>query len=254
MRKSMHLEMLVLAACAASPSRVPRWGGQIQRGDALELTASAAIAVGVRTFALDARYIPSPSMEPAFAIGDHLLLEKVSRFFRPLARGDVVCFQPPPALEAAAPDGSCFIKRVVGVEGDEVRVAGGRLLVNGEAQAEPYLPEPMRYAMTTLVVPPGHIFVLGDNRNHSYDSHCWGCLRRERVLGRPLCTYWPPRRVRGRGAYKAVAGAATCVEAGVDGARWLWRSGGAQLERNLEPLRTRVRRVEISSTTYTPIG
>lgn len=239
----MRYLLVAATACAASASRgpLPRWGGSIRRGDALELTASAAIAVGVRTFALDARYIPSPSMEPAFAIGDHLLLEKVSRFFRPLARGDVVCFQPPPALEAAAPDGSCFIKRVVGVEGDEVRVVGGRLLVNGEAQAEPYLTEPMRYTMATLVVPPGHVFVLGDNRNHSYDSHCWGCLRRERVLGRPLCTYWPPQRVRGRGAYNRVAGATTCAEAAVDGARRLWRRCTAQLERGSESLRTRVR-------------
>ena len=239
--------MFSLLACAATLSRGPFpgwraqiWRTQIRRADALELTASAAIAVGVRAFALDARHIPSPSMEPAFAIGDHLLLEKVSRFFRPLARGDVICFQPPPALEAATPEGSCIIKRVVGLEGDEVRVAGGRLLINGEAPAEPYVTEPMHYAMAALVVPPGHVFVLGDNRNHSYDSHCWGCLRRARVLGRPLCTYWPPQRMRGRGAYR-VAGTTTCAEAAVDGARSLWRSGGAQLERGCESLRTRVR-------------
>ena len=62
-----------------------------RRADGFELTLSMAIAVGVRMFAVDARYIPTDSMEPTFAVGDHLLLDKVSRVFRPPARGDVVC-------------------------------------------------------------------------------------------------------------------------------------------------------------------
>ena len=85
------------------------------------------------------------------------------------------------------------------------QVKGGRLFVNGEEQAEPYVPEPMRYAMRRQVVPPGHVFVLGDNRNHSYDSHVWGCLPHEAVLGTALCTYWPPQRIKGRGAYSGGA-------------------------------------------------
>ena len=88
------------------------------RGDAVELTVSMAIAVGVRVFAVDARYIPTTSMEPTFAIGDHLLLDKASRAFRPPRRGDVVCFRPSEEVHANLTDGSCYIKRVVGVEGD----------------------------------------------------------------------------------------------------------------------------------------
>ena len=83
------------------------------------------------------------------------------------------------------------------------QVKGGRLFVNGEEQAEPYVPEPMRYAMRRQVVPPGHVFVLGDNRNHSYDSHVWGALKCDLLIGRPLCRYWPPRRARGRAAFRA---------------------------------------------------
>ena len=78
------LQALLLSA-AGRGERFPVW-----RADAAELTASMLIAVGVRVFAVDARYIPTDSMEPTFAVGDHLLLDKVSRVFRPPARGDVV--------------------------------------------------------------------------------------------------------------------------------------------------------------------
>ena len=90
-------------------------------GDAVELTASMAVAVAVRQYALDARYIPTTSMEPTFMVGDHLLLDKVLPSLRPLQRGDVICFRPPPALAENTPPGSCFIKRVVGVAGDELQ-------------------------------------------------------------------------------------------------------------------------------------
>jgi signal peptidase I len=191
------LQALLLSA-AGRGERFPFW-----RTDAAELTASMVIAVGVRMFAVDARYIPTDSMEPTFAVGDHLLLDKVSRMFRPPARGDVVCFQPPAAAvtKHSLPAGSCYLKRVVAVAGDEVQVRNGRLLINGKVQAEPYVSERMGYAMPSRIVPAGHLFVLGDNRNHSYDSHFWGCLPQERVLGMPLCTYWPPLRARGRAAY-----------------------------------------------------
>ena len=109
----------LMLSAAARGERFPFW-----RADAVELTASMAIAVGVRVFALDARYIPTDSMEPTFAVGDHLLLDKVSRAFRPPGRGDVVCFQPPAAAvtKQNLPAGSCYIKRVVAVAGDEVQV------------------------------------------------------------------------------------------------------------------------------------
>ena len=192
--------------------------------------ATIGIVVGVRTFALDARHIPTASMRPTFLEGDLLLVDKLSVKLRPPRRGEVVLFRAPPkvarALKLKQTWGSdaCFIKRVVATAGDEVRVSNGRLLVRRAAAgrggdggdagggdrrmrplAEPYVAERMRYQLRRTVVPDGHLFVLGDNRNDSYDSHAWGALPAELVIGRPMCTYWPPRRVRGAGAYAAGA-------------------------------------------------
>ena len=194
--------------------------------------ATIGIVVGVRTIALDARHIPTASMRPTFLEGDLLLVDKLSVKLRPPRRGEVVLFRAPPkvarALKLKQTWGSdaCFIKRVVATAGDEVRVSNGRLLVRRAAAggrgrdggdaggssdrrmrpvAEPYVAERMRYQLRRTVVPDGHLFVLGDNRNDSYDSHAWGALPAELVIGRPMCTYWPPRRVRGAGAYAADA-------------------------------------------------
>ena len=197
--------------------------------------ATIGIVVGVRTFALDARHIPTASMRPTFLEGDLLLVDKLSVKLRPPRRGEVVLFRAPPkvarALKLKQTWGSdaCFIKRVVATAGDEVRVSNGRLLVRRAAAsgragrggdggdaggssdrrmrplAEPYVAERMRYQLRRTVVSDGHLFVLGDNRNDSYDSHAWGALPAELVIGRPMCTYWPPRRVRGAGAYAAGA-------------------------------------------------
>ena len=162
---------------------------------------------------MDARYIPSESMEPTLEIGDLLLLDKVSQRLRPARRGDIVCFSPPDALVRLIPSlgqggNLCCIKRVVAVGGDEVRVRRGQLIINGQPQAEPWLAAPMSYRMDTVRVPAGHYFVLGDNRERSADSHVWGCLPHRLIVGFPLCVYWPPKRwqrLRLRGPTSAVA-------------------------------------------------
>ena len=221
-----------LAALLARGSAALKTGLDSRLADA---GATVGIVVGVRTLALDARHIPTASMRPTFLEGDLLLVDKLSVKLRPPRRGEVVLFRAPPkvakALKLKQTWGSdaCFIKRVVATAGDEVRVSNGRLLVRRAAAggrggrggdggdagggsdrrmrplAEPYVAERMRYQLRRTVVPDGHLFVLGDNRNDSYDSHAWGALPAELVIGRPMCTYWPPRRVRGAGAYAADA-------------------------------------------------
>uniref|UniRef100_A0A7S4C0H8 Mitochondrial inner membrane protease subunit n=1 Tax=Chrysotila carterae TaxID=13221 RepID=A0A7S4C0H8_CHRCT len=165
--------------------------------EGMAFTLQLACAFAIRELALDSRFVPSASMEPTFMPGDYFLLEKVSVRWRPPLRGEVICFH------SSLPSGQkqCMVKRVVAVGGDEVRVHRGKLLVNGEPQVEPYVRAPWRDSMEARVVPERHLFVLGDNRERSWDSRAWGCVAARDVLGRPLGTVWPPRRACAAAAY-----------------------------------------------------
>ena len=153
---------------------------------AADLTAGLLISVGIRRWALDTRYIFSPSMEPTLEVGDRFVLDKLSLRWRPPERGEVVCFRAPPPLSREYGEKACFVKRVVAVGGDKVQVRRGALYVNGARVREEYLRSPTSYAMPRLVVPQGHLFVLGDNRADSRDSHFWGPLQSSYVLGRAI--------------------------------------------------------------------
>ena len=88
-----------------------------------------------------------------------------------------------------------LIKRIVALGGDTVEVKGNRLFVNGILQDEPYTNEFPDYSLPPILVPIGQALVLGDNRNHSFDSHMWGLLPEKNIIGRAIFKYWPPMRV-----------------------------------------------------------
>ncbi len=101
-------------------------------------------------------------------------------------RGDVIVFEPP-----NRPDDD-YVKRVIGLPGETVEIINGKILINGEPLDEPFHPNVGSYSSPPQVVPEGHVFVLGDNRNNSNDSHTWGSLPEENIVGRAWVSYWPP--------------------------------------------------------------
>jgi signal peptidase I len=199
-------------------------------GSLQSLLGTVVIAVFVITFIVQAFQIPSPSMENTLLVGDYLLVNKlcygggsVGDYFMPylrVHRGDIVVFHYPvnPAQH--------FVKRVIGVPGDRVRLVNKQVLVNGVPLKEPYAhfsrpandlfrdsfprldvapgetPEwwlQLRRLVEDgqLIVPEGHYFVMGDNRDDSYDSRYWGFVPQANIIGRPLLIYWSVQGAEG---------------------------------------------------------
>lgn len=167
-----------------------------------ELIESALVALVlvfglIRPLVVQAFFIPSESMVPTLRIGDRLLVNKFLYRFRAPRRGDVIVFIAPPSAEQFPTDRGPedFIKRVVAVEGDLVEIYNHHVYVNNRMVDEPYIAESPDYAIyPPIEVPKGQLFVLGDNRNHSNDSHVWGFLERNRVVGKAMVIFWPPAR------------------------------------------------------------
>jgi signal peptidase I len=163
------------------------------------LAMAAVLAFGIRTFVAEARYIPSSSMENTLEINDRLLIEKISYHFRQPSRGDIVVFSPTEKLrEQNFKD--AFIKRVIGLPGETVEVKGGRVYVNNQPLREKYIKESPQYDYGPVIVPNDQYLVLGDNRNNSYDSHYWGFVPQDNIIGRAAVRFWPINRVGEIGA------------------------------------------------------
>jgi signal peptidase I len=150
------------------------------------------LALGIRTAVVEAFVIPSGSMEPTLQIGDRVLGNKFWFWFAEPHRQDIVIFAPPPSAELAA---GALIKRVIAVEGDVVEVRDEQVMVNRQLLTEPYLKEQPLYILSPTLVPPGMLFVLGDNRNASYDSHAWGFVPRGSLRAKAFARYWPLNRI-----------------------------------------------------------
>mmetsp|Transcript_23860 Transcript_23860/g.27492 ORF Transcript_23860/g.27492 Transcript_23860/m.27492 type:complete len:371 (+) Transcript_23860:33-1145(+) len=173
--------------------------------DAKIYSASLITALLIRLLIVEPRFIPSLSMFPTFDVGDQLAVEKVMKRIRPFNRNEVVVFNPPQNFRDIMNRNSgsgvdkkakeALIKRIVAVEGDTVQVKNRKLFINGVAQEEPFTAEAPDYDFGPVVVPPGDLLVLGDNRNHSLDGHIWGFLPKENVIGRAVFIYWPPWRI-----------------------------------------------------------
>lgn len=192
------------------------------------LLVTVLLALFATTFILQAFKIPSLSMESTLLIGDHLLVnkfifggrgawyEKILPY-RPVEHGDIIVFKYP------FQDHTHYVKRVIGLPGDHLKLSDQRVFVNGKLLPEPYVVhdpavgyDPLNYNFPPqglqlyssqlvpewaheianyvhgdeIVVPPGKYFAMGDNRDHSYDSRYWGFVDRDAIMGRPVLIYW----------------------------------------------------------------
>ena len=130
-------------------------------------------------------------MLPTIQLQDRILSNRVIYYFHPVERCDIVVFKPPSSFGEDTP----FVKRVIGTPGDTVEVRDGKVLVNGEEFVVPAARRP-NYSTPAVTVPEGMLYVLGDNRNESNDSHKWGFVPADNVIGRADIVYWPPTEVR----------------------------------------------------------
>jgi len=182
------------------------------------LLVTVLLALFGTSFVVQAFKIPSASMEGTLLIGDHLLVNKFIFGgsgawyekllpYRPLERGDIIVFKYPYA------DHQHFVKRVIGLPGDRLKLVDQQMYVNGKLLSDPFINSfpPRRDQMISrqvveesgwrdalrnyvqddeLVVPPGKLFAMGDNRDHSSDSRYWGFVDRSAIMGRPFLIYW----------------------------------------------------------------
>lgn len=181
---------------AASSGNAEGHGWQGLGRQLFSLLLWVVVALLLRTLVVEPRWIPSGSMLPSLQLQDRILVEKLRpRLGGALQPGTVVVFHPPANLVAAGYDPeAALIKRVVAGPGQTVAVHGGRVLRDGEPLEPDWSPQRINYDLPPVSVPTGSLWVMGDNRNASLDSHVWGPLPREDVIGTAVWRYWPLNR------------------------------------------------------------
>ncbi|MGL5836232.1 MAG: signal peptidase I [Waterburya sp.] len=148
------------------------------------------LALFIRGFIAEARYIPSEAMLPTLQINDRLIINKLAYRFSPPQRGDIIVFSPTEVLQQQNYK-EAFIKRIVGLPGDKIQIKDGKVYINDQPLQEDYIQDLPNYEYRTQVVPANSYFVLGDNRNNSYDSHYWGFVPRENIIGKATQRFYP---------------------------------------------------------------
>ncbi|AIG28232.1 signal peptidase I [Brevibacillus laterosporus] len=156
------------------------------------IAIALVLSFTIRTFVVQAVYVPSTSMVPTLQVDDRLFIEKISNPEN-FQYGDIVVFSPP-----IQGNKDLFIKRLVGKGGDTIEIKQGFLYRNGVKIEEPYLKEAMNYDFAPVHVPPDHYFFLGDNRNGSFDSHLWPTpfVEKKAVVGKGIFLYYPFSHMR----------------------------------------------------------
>jgi len=159
---------------------------KIIRDITITILIALAMFMGLRS-AIEAYTVRSISMTPNINDGDWIIVSKASYFFSDPERGDIIVFDPPEKVHSDYP----FIKRVIGLPGDTIEIKNGKTIINGIPLEEEYLRKAPAYTMAEKYIPVNEYFVFGDNRNNSSDSHSWGAVPRDNMIGKAIITYWP---------------------------------------------------------------
>ncbi|MBC8264951.1 MAG: signal peptidase I [Anaerolineales bacterium] len=149
------------------------------------IVPAVLIAVLINLFLAQATRVYGQSMEPNLHSDQRLVVEKLSYTFHEPQRGDIIILNVPRA------GSGLLIKRVIGLPGEKVEIKGGRVYINEQAVEESYLSNQAQRDMKVIVVPPKHVFVLGDNRGFSNDSRSFGAVPLDNIVGRAWFSYWP---------------------------------------------------------------
>jgi signal peptidase I len=196
-------------------------------GSVLELIAIVAAALGlallIQAFVVKPYRIPSASMEPTLKVGQRILVDRIANDFTSPHIGEIVVFHPPNNFQQGCADpragqnqdgqdsaracdqawnkasSQTFVKRVVGLPGDRISIVGGHVIRDGVREKDPYIAGCAGSGSctfpSTITVPRGDYFMMGDNRGESDDSRFWGPVPKSWIIGQAFFTYWPPDRV-----------------------------------------------------------
>ena len=185
-----------LLAKATPDAQVPATGLRTRRSRrVLEWAAvvvfAVLVAAGLRTFVVQAFYVPSISMTPTLQVGDRIVVLKIGYTIH---RGDIIVFRRTPA-DIGTPDAD-LVKRVIGLPGETISSRGATVLIDGKALSEPWLPTltgvcaEAAYNIPTTKIPTGHYFVMGDCRAQSDDSRTWGTVPASYIVGKVFVIVW----------------------------------------------------------------
>ncbi len=159
-------------------------------GYSIVIITAAVLAAMVRIFMFEPFVVPTPSMEPALKVGDKVIINKIAYKFASIKRGDIVAFH-------SLLEDRDLVKRAIAIEGDEITITSeGEIFINGEKITEDYLQadQIISYINQTVVIGEDEIFVMGDNRNNSFDSRFFGTIPESEIFGEFMVVYWPPSR------------------------------------------------------------
>ena len=173
----------------------------------LLLGVALVLAIAIKALFLQAFYIPSESMEPTLHKNDRIMVNKISYHLHDVRRGDLIVFRRPPNM--AQSDINDLIKRVIALPNETIELRGSDIYIDDQKLTEPYLTDGTptlnlgwvsgcanpSSERTKCLVPPGHVFVMGDNRTHSSDGRVFGPIDEDLIVGRAFIRIWPPSKL-----------------------------------------------------------